>query len=122
MNYITSRCQLTSNQQSKFKIAFNDTFTTNSRINDFYVGQYMDGTGVFYIANNDFSNASRIPISSIQDQFFSDIKRVKGEPIYKFNIRAGNGMNVPVTRYRLQLRDPRSPQMKAIDRWIDKIR
>ena len=122
MNYITSRCQLTSNQQSTFKLVFNDTFTTNSRVYRFYVGQYMDGAGVFCIANKDFSNASRLAISSIQGQFFSDIKRMNGKPVYKFNIRDGNGMNVPVTRYRLQLRNPRSPQIKAIDRWIDKIR
>ena len=120
--YITSRCQPTTNQQSTFKLVFNDTFMTNSRIYRFYVGQYMDGAGVFCIANKDFSNASRLALANIQDRFFSDIQRVEGKPIYKFNIRHGNGMNVPVTRYRLQLREPSSPKLKQIDQWIDNIR
>ena len=120
--YITSKCQLTTSQQSTFEVVFSNTFIAKSIPYRFYVGQYMDGSGVFCIANKDFTNAYLIPLPSIQNRFFADIKRVQGKPIYKFTIRDGNGMNVPVTRYRLQLRDPKQPQLKPIDQWIDNVR
>ena len=59
-------------------------------------------------------DANPVGVSTIQNNFVSGVKRVKGKPVYKFNIIDGNGRGASSTRYRLDMRHPNSPKIKTI--------
>ncbi len=112
--FVNSRCKLSSKDAGGFRIDYKNIFAINSRAYLFFVARYGDGSAIFCVSNLNYKDGYLVGIPSIQGNFVSGVKRVKGKPVYKFIIKDGNGRNVPKTRYRLDLRDPASPKVKII--------
>ena len=112
--FVNSRCRLSSKAAGGFRVDYKDTFSVNSRDYLFFVARYGDGAGIFCLSKLNYMDGSPVGFSSIQNNFVSDIKRVKGKPVYKFNIIDGNGRGASSTRYRLDMRYPNSPKIKVL--------
>ena len=97
-----------------FRVDYKDIFSINSRDYLFFVARYGDGGGIFCVSKLNHMNGNPVGVPSIQNNFVSDIMRVKGKPVYKFNIIDGNGRGASSTRFRLDMRNPDSPKIKVI--------
>ena len=112
--FVNSSCRLGSKAEGGFRVDYKDIFSINSRDYLFFVARYGDGAGIFCVSRLNYVDGRPVGVSSIQNNFVSGIKRVKGKPVYKFNIIDGNGRGATSTRYRLDMRDPASPRIKRI--------
>ena len=112
--FVNSRCRLSSEIAGGFRVDYKNIFSVNSRNYLFFVARYGDGAGIFCVSGLNYKDSALVGITTIQNNFVSDIKRVKGKPVYKFNIVDGNGRGASSTRYRLDMRNPASPKIKII--------
>ena len=112
--FVNSRCRLSSKTAGGFRVDYKDILSVNSRDYLFFVARYGDGAGIFCLSKLNYMGGRPVGVSSIQNNFVSDIKRVKGKPVYKFNIKDGNGRGASSTRYRLDMRYPNSPKIKVL--------
>ena len=113
--FVNSRCRLSSKATGGFRVDFKDTFSVDSRDYLFFVARYGDGAGIFCVSGSNYDEGTLVAIPAIQNNFVSDIKRVKGKPVYKFKIKDGNGRGALLTRYRLNMRYPAAPKIKIIN-------
>ena len=112
--FVNSRCRLSSKAAGGFRVDYKDIFSVNSRDYLFFVARYGDGSGIFCLSKVNYAEGSPVGVPSIQNNFVSGVKRVKGKPVYKFNIIDGNGRGASSTRYRLDMRYPDSPKIKVL--------
>ena len=96
------------------RVDYDNVFSVNSRDYLFFVARYGDGAGIFCVSGPNYDEGTLVAIPAIQNNFVSDIKRVKGKPVYKFKIIDGNGRGASSTRYRLDMRYPASPKIKIL--------
>ena len=112
--FVNSSCRLSSKAAGGYRVDYKDIFSVNSRDYLFFVARYGDGAGIFCVSKLNHMDGRPVGVPSIQNNFVSRIKRVKGKAVYKFNIIDGNGRGASSTRYRLDMRDPASPRIKTI--------
>ncbi|MFM9086868.1 MAG: hypothetical protein ACKOPT_01750 [Cyanobium sp.] len=87
------------------------------------LARYVDGSTIFCLMEGDAQRPWRLPIPELQDQFISDITQ-KNDSVNLFmvTVRHGNGWNVPLTSYHLDLRNPKSPVLVKIKESVERTR
>ncbi|MAR07483.1 MAG: hypothetical protein CL862_10310 [Cyanobium sp. NAT70] len=117
--FVNTKCRRVRNSAGSLRVDYQSVFKANNRSYRFYVARAADGAGLFCVSDKNYSDAFPLRLPAIQNRFYNNIKRKDDKPVYKFNIRYGNGRQVPVTRYKLQLRNPRKPELRVLKNWID---
>jgi hypothetical protein len=83
------------------------------------LARFIDGSGIFCLSGGDFQEPRRLPNPELQDQFISEINQ-KGELyIFEVTVAHGNGLRVPMTMYRLDLRNPDKPVLAKMKEWVN---
>lgn len=99
-----------------WRVAHRQSFTTKGREYWFVYGMYQDGASLLCITLPDYKNGWRLNIPTLQSQFIGDIQR-ESNAIYQIIVNGGNGRVVPITKYRLNLSNPETPQWTVLGRW-----
>ena len=110
--YLDKNCSL--NQRlpkiEKFLVFYKSEFRANSQSYWLSAARYQDGAAILCISRPGFKQASIVkdfPVS-----FISTIaKDTNSKGVFIVTVREGNGLNVPITVYQLDVTDPNRPRV-----------
>lgn len=108
--YLDKNCTL--NQRlpkiEKLLVFYKSEFRANQQNYWLSAARYQDGAAILCISRQDFRQATRVkdfPVS-----FISTIaKDTNSKGVFIVTVREGNGLNVPITVYRLDVTNPNRP-------------
>lgn len=110
--YLDKSCSLNQRlpQDDKFLVFYKSQFRANNQNYWFSAARYQDGVAILCISRPDFKQASIVknfPLS-----FISDIaKDPNRNGLFVVTVLEGNGRNVPITVYRLDITNPNRPKV-----------
>ena len=115
--YIDKNCQ--SNQQlpqlERFTIFSRNEFTTNGQNYWFYAARYLDGSVLFCTSQPNFNQPKPLTAKQIQSQFIDKIVRdPNNKTAFIIAVRNGNGLDVPMTNYGLELSNVDRPKLTSL--------
>jgi hypothetical protein len=79
---------------------------------------YQDGTGTGNLSLEQGKSKRSIANNFTDPGFIYQLNRVSAK-VFTFQVREGNGDNVPVKKYRLNLENPQQPKVTLIKKWVD---
>lgn len=97
-------------QIEKFLVFYKSEFRANSQNYLLSAARYQDGAAILCISRPDFKQAravNEIPIAFIS----SIVKDTNRNEVFIVTVREGNGLNVPITVYRLDVTNPNRPRV-----------
>ncbi len=110
--YLDKNCSL--NQRlpkiEKFFVFYKSEFRVNSQGYWLSAARYQDGGAILCISRPDFKQASIVkgfPVSFIS----TIVKDTNKNGVFIITVREGNGLNVPITVYQLDVTDPNRPKV-----------
>ncbi|MEA5498299.1 hypothetical protein [Limnoraphis robusta] len=115
--YLDKNCQ---RQQQlppveRFTVFYQSEFQAVDEIYWFSAGRYQDGAVLFCISQPNFNQAQVLNEKTIQNQFIEKIiKAPNSNSIFLITVAEGNGRNVPLTDYKLDLFDPNQPVLTRL--------
>ncbi|MEG4492276.1 PPC domain-containing protein [Microcoleus sp. D3_18_C4] len=115
--YIDKNCQR--NQQlpqlERFTIFSRNEFTTNGQNYWFYAARYQDGGVLLCISKPNFNQPKPINEQKIQANFIDKIVRdINNKTGFIIVVREGNGLDVPMTNYGLELSNVDRPKLTSL--------
>ncbi|MEG4842367.1 PPC domain-containing protein [Microcoleus sp. B9-D4] len=115
--YIDKNCQR--NQQlpqlERFTIFSRNEFTTNGQNYWFYAARYLDGAVLFCTSKPNFNQPKPLTAKQIQSQFIDKIVRdINNKTAFLIVVREGNGLDVPMTNYGLELSNVDRPKLTSL--------
>ena len=115
--YIDKNCQR--NQQlpqlERFTIFSRNEFTANGQNYWFYAARYLDGAVLFCTSKPNFNQPKPLTAKQIQSQFIDKIVRdINNKTAFIIVVREGNGLDVPVTNYGLELSNVDRPKLTSL--------
>ncbi|MEG4120600.1 PPC domain-containing protein [Microcoleus sp. N9_B4] len=115
--YIDKNCQR--NQQlpqlERFTIFSRNEFTTNGQNYWFYAARYQDGGVLLCISKPNFNQPKPINEQKIQANFIDKIVRdINNKTAFIIVVREGNGLDVPMTNYGLELSNVDRPKLTSL--------
>ncbi|MEG4283302.1 PPC domain-containing protein [Microcoleus sp. A006_D1] len=115
--YIDKNCRR--NQQlpqiERYTIFSRNEFTTNGQKYWFYAARYQDGAALFCISQPNFNQPKVLNAEKIQRQFIDKIARnPNNKTAFIIAVREGNGLDVPVTNYGLDLSNVDQPKVTPL--------
>ncbi|MEG4007910.1 hypothetical protein QUA41_19285 [Microcoleus sp. Pol11C1] len=115
--YIDKNCQR--NQQlpqlERFTIFSRNEFTTNGQNYLFYAAHYQDGGVLLCISKPNFNQPKPINEQKIQANFIDKIVRdINNKTAFIIVVREGNGLDVPMTNYGLELSNVDRPKLTSL--------
>ncbi|MEP6515521.1 PPC domain-containing protein [Microcoleus vaginatus] len=115
--YIDKNCQR--NQQlpqlERFTIFSRNEFTTNGQNYWFYAARYLDGAVLFCTSKPNFNQPKPLAAKQIQSQFIDKIVRdINNKTAFIIVVREGNGLDVPMTNYALELSNVDRPKLTSL--------
>ncbi len=118
--YVDNTCK--QNQQldefDRFTVMSKFEFQTQGQIYWFYTGQYIDASPIVCISRPGFRQAKPLNIPQIQSGYIDNIgKDPRRKTGFLVTVRDGNGINVPITQYRLNLSTPDKPVITKLRSW-----
>lgn len=110
--YLDKNCSLNQRlpKNEKFLVFYKSEFRANSQNYLLSAARYQDGAAILCISKPDFKQASIV--KDFPASFISTIAKdtdSKGEFIV--TVREGNGRNVPITVYQIDVTDPNRPKV-----------
>ncbi len=97
-------------QIEKFLVFYKSEFRANSQSYWLSAARYQDGAAILCISRPDFKQASIVKDFPIA--FISTIaKDINRNWIFIVTVREGNGLNVPITVYQLDVTNPNRPRV-----------
>ena len=95
----------------RFIVFYKAEFKANSQKHWFSAARSQDGAALFCLSRPNFQQVK--PLSNAQEIQFQFIDKIVKAPnnnaVFLITVREGNGSNVPVTIYRLNLNNPKRP-------------
>lgn len=76
----------------------------------------QDGTGALCLSQG--NTFQPLATKYWYGEYIDRLDRVQGS-IFTFQVHQGNGNNVPVKKYRLDLSNPRQPKVKLLKQWME---
>ncbi|MEG4271188.1 MULTISPECIES: hypothetical protein [unclassified Microcoleus] len=115
--YIDKNCQR--NQQlpqfERFTIFSRNEFTTNRQNYWLYAARYLDGAVLFCTSQPNFNQPKPLTAKQIQSQFIDKIVRdPNNKTAFIIVVREGNGLDVPMTNYALELSNVDRPKLTSL--------
>lgn len=121
--YLNRQCRRTAegwNQElmplNTWRVAHRQSFMAQGREYWFVYGMYQDGASLLCVTLPGYKNGWRLNIPTLQSQFIGDIQR-ESNAKFLIIVNGGNGRVVPMTKYRLNLSNPETPQWTVLSRW-----
>lgn len=99
-----------------WRVAHRQSFMAQGREYWFVYGMYQDGSSLLCVTLPGYKNGWRLNIPTLQSQFIGDIQR-ESNAKFLIIVNGGNGRVVPITKYRLNLSNPETPQWTVLSRW-----
>ncbi len=110
--FINKMCQQQQDlpQIERFSVFYQAEFSAQNQIYWFYAGRYQDGGVIFCVSEPDFNQAGELNAQELQFQFIEDIQQDSTNPSdFIITVAEGNGRNVPLVNYKLELSNPNQP-------------
>ncbi|MGB3404855.1 MAG: hypothetical protein WBA77_19375 [Microcoleaceae cyanobacterium] len=110
--YLDRDCQILEDlsQFDKWAVVYQSEFQAVDETYWFYAGQYQDGAVLFCISKPKFSQARVLNEKKLQNQFIEKItKDPNSNSMFMITVRDGNGRNVSLTDYQLDLANLNQP-------------
>lgn len=110
--YLDKSCSLNQRlpKNEKFLVFYKSEFRVNSQNYWLSAARYQDGGAILCISKPDFKQASRV--NDFPIAFISTIaKNPNRNEVFIVTVREGNGLNVPITVYRLDITNPNRPRV-----------
>ncbi len=94
----------------RFPVFYQAEFSTQNQLYWFYAGRYQDGGVIFCVSEPNFNQAGELNAQELQFQFIENIQQDSTNPAnFMITVAEGNGRNVPLVNYKLELSDPDEP-------------
>ena len=102
-----------------FRLDYISAFNTQRKEYTLFALRAIDGYQIFCIGTSRQSTYIKVPFKGFTHNI---VRQNTAEPIWEFDIHEGNGRNYPITKYRMNLKNPNNPSFSVVDKWIDKSR
>lgn len=115
--YINKMCQRQQDlpQIERFTVYYQEEFTSENQTYWLYAGQYQDGAVIFCVSKPNFNQAIELNAEPLQFQFIENISQdSNNNSTFLITVREGNGINPPLTDYRLDLVNPNQPVLTRL--------
>ena len=99
-----------------WRVAYRQSFTAQGKEYWLVYGKYQDGASLLCITSPGYKNGWRPNIPALQSRFIGDIQN-ESNAQFLIIVNGGNGRLVPITKYRLNLSNPETPQQSVLSRW-----
>jgi hypothetical protein len=115
---LNEKCQLQPirGEQTEWQIRRRYQFRARGQSYTLVFSAAQDGSGSLCLSHGNTFRPIATPYWDVA--YIDRVDRVQ-ESIFTFQIHQGNGDNVPVKKYRLDLSNPRQPKIKLIKQWIE---
>ena len=100
-----------------FRLDYISAFNTERKEYTLFALRAMDGFQIFCIGTSRQSTYIKPPKQGFTHNI---VREYTAEPIWEFEIHEGNGMQYPITKYRMNLKNPNKPSFSVVDKWIKK--
>ncbi|MDI9635307.1 PPC domain-containing protein [Oscillatoria amoena NRMC-F 0135] len=115
--YTNSQCQRNQNlpQRDRFTVFYQEEFVAQNQRHWLYASRALDGSAIFCLSRPNFEQPRLLRFREIQNQFTENVRRDRRQNTsFVITIRNGNGMNVPINAYRLDLANPAEAKILSL--------
>ncbi len=120
--YLDRQCQQTNNSRTKevFRVDFRRNIQPGGQPYWFSLArQYNDGSGtaIFCLTRPNYTQGQLLAVRQLQNQLIREIKQENRETSFLITVAYGNGRQVPLTQFRLNLENPMQPKLNKLREW-----
>ena len=102
-------------QIERFTVFYQEEFSTQNKTYWLYAGRYQDGAVILCVSEPNFNQARELSTESLQFQFIENISQDSNKnSTFLITVREGNGRNLKLTDYRLDLVNPNQPALTRL--------
>jgi hypothetical protein len=83
----------------------------------FSLARYQDGSAILCLSQPNYTQGQLLAVPTLQNQFIREIKQEQPETSFLITTADGNGRNVRLTQFRLQLNNPTQPALSKVKEW-----
>ncbi|MBU6186117.1 MAG: hypothetical protein KGQ16_06790 [Cyanobacteria bacterium REEB444] len=121
--YLNNHCQRVQPGKDtlNFRVDFRRNIESDGQRYWFAMARYADGAAIFCLTRPNYAQGKLIAVPQLQHNFIEEIKQENRESSFLVTVRHGNGWQVPMTQFRLNLDSPLQPKITMLKQWRDTI-
>jgi len=114
---LNDNCQRVAEGSDTWRVDQRYAFQASGQSYWFVDANYMDGSSLLCLMRPGYAQGSPLPVPELQNSFIGRIFQEGRSSSFLIDHRGGNGRAVLITRYRLNLANPSSPQLTPLKQW-----
>jgi hypothetical protein len=117
--YLDRQCKRANDSENAFRVDFRRNIQPGGQPYWFSLARYQDGGAIFCLTQPNYTQGQLLAVEQLQNQFIREIKQEVQETSFLITIADGNGIQVTLTQFQLNLDNPMQPEVSKLREWQD---